>query len=496
MRLHCLCDAAKIDFGEAENVEINAVKSNSENIEKGDLFVCVKGLRHDGHDYIQKAVARGAAAVIAERHIECGVPVIVIENTRRALPVLCDAQYGFPSKKLKLVAVTGTNGKTSVTYMLRAIFGASMYKTGLIGTVKCCCGDKILDSGNGNPLANMTTPDPEVLFSLLAQMADEGVEYVFMEASSHALALDKLEGLGFEAAVFTNLTPEHLDFHEDMEEYFLTKSKLFEKSKRCIINTDDPYGKRLIERFRPKSVGCSTIRKCCDYFAGDIKELGIDGSEYRLVAPARQFIVRTPLVGSFNVTNTLEAAACAVELGISPKSIMSALAVMNGVDGRLERVRLGIITDYSVFVDYAHTPDALYNLLETLCKIRRCGERIVLAFGCGGDRDRSKRRKMGEIAARYADKLIITSDNSRSEKPSDIIAEIVDGIGDFEHTVIEDRAEAIEYVIKTAQKGDLIVLAGKGHEEYEIDAEGKHPFSEKKIAAAAAQKYYSDRMGK
>ena len=496
MKLHYLCTAAGIEYGEVENVEINAVKSNSEKIEKGDLFVCVKGLHLDGHDYIQKAIDRGAAAVISERPTECAVPVVVIENTRRALPLLCDAVLGFPSKRLKLVAVTGTNGKTSVTYMLRAIFNAAMYKTGLIGTVRCYCGESVLDGGNGNPLANMTTPDPEELFALFKKMADEGVEYVFMEASSHALALDKLEGLRFEAAVFTNLTPEHLDFHKDMEEYFLAKSRLFEKSKRCIINTDDPYGKRLIEAFRQRSVGCSAIRKCCDYFAGDIKELGIEGNRYRMVAPTRQFVIRTPLVGGFNVMNTLEAAACAVELGVAPQSIMSALAVMNGVEGRLERVRLGVITDYSVFIDYAHTPDALYNLLETLCKIRRCGERIVLVFGCGGDRDKSKRRKMGEIAARYADKLIVTSDNSRSEKPADIISEIVAGIGSFEHTVIEDRAKAIEYAIKNAQTGDLIVLAGKGHEEYEIDALGKHPFSEKNIAAEAAQKYYSEKAGK
>lgn len=489
MRLHYLCNAAGIDCGGVEDVEINAVKSNSDKVEEGDLFVCIKGIHNDGHDYVDKAVERGAAAVIAERQIKCGVPTLAIENTRKILPLLYNAYYGYPTKKLKLVAVTGTNGKTSITYMLKAIFDAAMYKTGLIGTVKCYSGDRVVESTNGNPLANMTTPDPEELFRLLSIMADDGVQYVFMEASSHALALDKLEGLEFEAAVFTNLTPEHLDFHKDMEEYFSSKAKLFAHAKKCIINTDDKYGKRLFDGLGKNAVGCSATRKCCDYFACDIKEPSVDGNRYRLVAPTKQFVVRTPLMGGFNVMNTLEASACAAELGVSSQNIMSALAAMNGVEGRLQRVKLGAICDYSVIIDYAHTPDALYNLLDTLCKIRKCNERIVLVFGCGGDRDKSKRAKMGEIAARYADKIIVTADNSRSEKTSDIISEIVRGIGGAEHTVIEDRAEAIEYAVKTAKSGDIIVLAGKGHEEYEIDFRGKHSFSEKNIAAAAARKY-------
>ena len=217
--------------------------------------------------------------------------------------------------------------------------------------------------------------------------------------------------------------------------------------------------------------------------------MGVDGSEYYFISPTKQFLVRTPLIGRFNVMNTLEAAACAIELGVPPSSVKCALSSMCGVRGRLERVKLGTISDYSVFIDYAHTPDALKNLLETVCRIRKCNERVVLLFGCGGDRDKSKRRKMGEIAAEYADLTVITSDNSRSEEPADIIAEIALGIGNSEHVVIENRTEAIEYVIKHAQKGDIILLAGKGHEEYEIDKNGKHPFDEKKIAAEAARKY-------
>lgn len=488
MNLQTVCRAANIDC-ERNDIDINGIKSNSEKITKGDLFVCIKGLNNDGHDYVKDAVKRGAAAIIAQRNVETDVPVLYTENTRKALPLMYDAWYGYPSKKLKLVAVTGTNGKTSVTYLLKAIFDASMHITGLIGTVDSYLGDKKIERLSPSSTANMTTPDPEELFRQLAVMADGGAEYVFMEASSHALALDKLEGLEFEAAVFTNLTPEHLDFHKDMEDYFYSKEKLFKKAKKKIINTDDPYGKRLKEIYKDSSSGCSITRKCCEYFASDIRDMGVDGNEYYFVSKTKQFLARTPLIGRFNVMNTLEAAACAVELGVSPQCIKSALSSMTGVSGRLERVKLGTISDYSVFIDYAHTPDAMKNLLETICNIRRCDERIVLLFGCGGDRDKSKRKKMGEIAAEYADFTVVTSDNSRSEKPSDIISEIVSGMGNVDYKIIEDRTEAIEYVIKNAKKGDIILLAGKGHEKYEIDSRGKRFFDERNVAAEAATKY-------
>ena len=491
MNLHELCRAANINC-DLHGMDINRIKSNSSKVEKGDLFVCVKGLNKDGHDFVREAEKRGAAAIIAERNVETSLPVFLTDNTRRALPLLYNAWYGYPSEKLKLVAVTGTNGKTSVTHMLKAIFDAAMYKTGLIGTVNSYLGDEKLEVSSGDSLANMTTPDPEELFHLLGVMAKNGAQYVFMEASSHSLALDKLEGLEFEAAVFTNLTPEHLDFHKNMEDYFSAKSKLFDKAKKKIINTDDPYGKRLREMYKDSSCGCSITRKCCEYFAGDIRDMGIEGSEYRFVSSDKQMLIRTPLIGRFNVMNTLEAAACAAELGISPADIKCALSSMCGVRGRLERVKLRTITDYSVFVDYAHTPDALENLLATVCRIRKCNERVVLLFGCGGDRDKSKRKKMGEIASEYADLTVITSDNSRSEEPMDIIAEIASGIGTAEHVIIKDRAEAIEYVIKNARKGDIILLAGKGHENYEIDKNGKHPFDEKELVALAAHKYYNE----
>ena len=487
MNLKLLCQAAGL-WCDGHDIDIKGIKTNSCDVEKGDLFVCLKGLKRDGHDFALEACKRGAAAIVSEKKTDADVPTVIAENTRKALPLLYNAWYGFPTKRLKLVAVTGTNGKTTVTHMIKSILDASMKKVGLIGTVDSYLGDKRLEKRSPSPEANMTTPDPEELYRLLYEMEKGGAEYVVMEASSHALALDKLEGLEFEAAVFTNLSAEHLDFHSDMEDYFKAKSKLFEQAKIKIVNTDDAYGKRLKAAY-PDALGCSATRKCCDFFASDINDFGIDGSEYCLASNGKRFLVRTPMIGRFNIMNTLEAAACAIKLGVSASDIKCALSTMSGVRGRLERVKLGAVNDYSLFIDYAHTPDALENLLDTVCRLRKCDSRIVVLFGCGGDRDKSKRRKMGEIASRYADFTVVTSDNSRSEEPSDIIAEILTGVGKAPHTVIENRAEAIEYVIKNAQKGDIILLVGKGHEEYEIDKNGKHRFNEREIAAMAVEKY-------
>lgn len=488
MNLKKLCHAANIRCDDCD-IEIKNIRSNSKKVEKGDLFVCVKGLNHDGHDFVKEAERRGAAAIVSEHEINSNIRTLFSENTRKALPHMYNEWYGYPTKNMKLVAVTGTNGKTSVTYLLKAVFDAAMYKTGLIGTVESYLENDKLESFEPDLLANMTTPDPEELFRLFSIMEKGGAEYVFMEASSHALALDKLEGLEFEAAVFTNLTQDHLDFHRNMENYFLAKAKLFEKAKKKIINIDDPYGVRLKKMYGDSAVGCSITKKCGDFFASDIESRGVEGSTYRLISPTKQFSIKTPLIGEFNVMNTLEAVACAVELGVTVPDIKCAVTAMNGVPGRLEKVKLGKISDFSVFIDYAHTPDALKKVLETVRHMKSCEERIVLVFGCGGDRDKGKREKMGKIAAEYADFTIVTSDNSRSEKAEDIIAEILCGIGKAEHVVVENRAKAIEYAIKTAQKGDIILLAGKGHEKYEIDNNGRRWFDEKKIVVEAAQKY-------
>ena len=500
------CERRSPQFHNIGDFEITDISSDSREIIKGSLFVCIKGRENDGHRYIGDAIKAGASAVLTEKGGDFDrslfegedAPVhFEAENTRRALAFLFDAWYSHPAKNMKLIAVTGTNGKTSVTFMLRSIFEAAMIKTGLIGTVCSYSGDERLTIRSRDSKANMTTPDPRELYHMLSVMANDGTEAVFLEATSHALALEKLAPLHFEAAVFTNLTPDHLDFHGTMENYFEAKKKLFSMTETAIINCDDPYGERMA--LAAEESGCRNIRRCtldnrkrADYLAANAVHMGADGIEYMLSSVCSVFRIKSPIPGRFTVINTLQAASCALEMGIDPGRIQDALRHMKGIDGRFERVKLCMGADFSVFIDYAHTPDALENLLLTVRDFRKTGQRIVLLFGCGGDRDRSKRAPMGRIASMLADFVVVTSDNSRSEAPSAIIADIMVG---FDYTrahavVIEDRASAIEYIIANAMKGDIILLAGKGHEEYEIDVNGKRPFSEKKIAQDAAKKYY------
>lgn len=492
MDLHTLCREANILFDESlPNLAISGIRTDSRTVCEGDLFVCIRGKNADGHQYIDEARARGASAVVAEHPGPASCPTIVVENTRHAAAMLYDAWFGHPSRDMKLVAVTGTNGKTSVTHMLHAIFESAMYRCGLIGTVHCYSAGRRLDIRSGDPLANMTTPDPAELYRMLSVMKQDGVEYVFMEATSHALALHKLDALFFEAAVFTNLTPEHLDFHGDMENYFSAKQGLFSMCKRAIINVDDMYGRR-IEGSVPRAITCSERDRGAAFFADRTTEAGAEGTEYKLASRNLHATVRSPIPGRFTVMNTLEAAATAISLGVAPATVLTAIGSLNGIDGRMERVRLGTLCDFSVFVDYAHTPDALSNLLTSARGFRREGERIVLVFGCGGDRDKTKRPAMGRIAAELADYSVVTSDNSRGENPEKIISEICCGMGEAPHVVIPDRAAAIDFAIRTAVRGDIILLAGKGHEAYEIDGAGKHPFDERKIVTDAVLRYYGN----
>lgn len=484
MRLGKLCDLLGFTFPcGSDEIEIKNIRSNSVEVREGDLFVCVSGLTTDGHKYIAEAEKNGAAAIISEREIDTKLPLIICENTRKMLPRLYSAFYSHPEEKLKLIGVTGTNGKTTVTYLLEAIFSTAGHKTGVIGTIESRVdGKKISFLGDG--AKNMTTPDPEELFRTLSYMAENGVEYVFMEVSSHALALNKLYGLTFLCGIFTNLTPEHMDFHSDMENYFASKRKLFDMSEIKIVNVDDEYGKLLSTLYD----GCVTCSLCCenvDCRALNIKSHGVDGTEWDFASVSSRFKIRSRMVGEYNIMNSLEAAACAIRLGISPSKIKESLDFISGVKGRLERVKIGFPCDFSVFIDYAHTPDALKKVLLTIRENMSPYERLVLLFGCGGDRDKSKRRVMGEIASRYADLIILTSDNSRSEEPKEIISEIEKGIINKNYVVIENRREAIEYSICNAKKGDVILLSGKGHEEYEINKSGKHPFCEKDIVKDA-----------
>ena len=529
MRLHpvplFLCDLlteagilAPESLGE---IVVKGLSSDSRKVTEGDLFIAIDGLHTDAREHIPEAVAKGAAAIVceaAETLPDTGsIPLIPVPNARAALAYLYDAWYGHPARCLRLVAVTGTNGKTSVSSMLRAILRTSGVPCGLIGTVGCysTVGNTPIGGGEG-----MTTPEPAELYPLLARMAADAPAdsphppTVVMEVTSHALRMGRVAPLAFELGIFTNLTPEHMDLHGTMEDYYAAKRSLFEVCREAVVNADDRYGRRLLseplplhhyhichadgaqaaisDRICPAGEG-----GCTRLYAEQVKSLGEDGVSFKLTSPDVRLRLRCPVPGQFTVMNALEAASAALALGADPAAIRDALAHFSGVPGRMERVRLpDTDVPFSVFIDFAHTPDALENLLRSVHDFRRRGQRIVLVFGCGGDRDRSKRKVMARIASRMADSLVITSDNSRTESPADIISDILLGVDkESEFAVVPDRAEAIRYAVKYARSGDIILLAGKGHENYEIDREGKHPFCEKDIAVRAAQEFHTNRRG-
>ena len=490
MKLKALCDAAGIECPRsAEDLEISAIVTDSRDAVSGCMMVCICGLHTDGHTYIKEAVAAGAVCVLTQRGAvyEGDGETLFLESpdTRRAAAYLYHAWYGFPTRKLKMIGVTGTNGKTSVTHMLRAILEASLCRCGLVGTVGCESAGRHLKNDMRNRLANMTTPDPEQLYWMLDQMVEDGVEFVLMEVTSHALALGKLAPIEFEAAIFTNLTPEHLDFHGTMDAYADAKAELFRHSRLSVFNMDSPYADRMLAAASGKTVTCSA-KNNATYVADSIQSSDSEGISYVLRSASATLRLSCPIPGAFSIMNSLQAAACALELGFGARSVKDALASMAGVKGRMERVKLGVGADFTVLIDYAHTPDALENLLRTAAGIKTGTGRVTVLFGCGGDRDRSKRAVMGRIASRYADSVILTSDNSRSEDPAAIIEEILTGIDPKTPClVIPDRAEAIRTAVMNARTGDVILLAGKGHEEYEIDRNGRRYFSEKEIARLA-----------
>ncbi len=492
MKLKLLCDAAGIQCQEAYcDLEIEDISTDSRKANKNAMFVCLRGTQFDSHNYIQDAINNGAVCILTDKNypklqMQEETVFLQCDDTRSALAHLWHAWYGFPCRDLKIIGVTGTNGKTSVAHILRTVLRNSWHTCGIIGTVGCESEKGTIRSATEESLSNLTTPDPKDLYRIFAQMRDEGVEYVVMEVSSHALALGKLAPVTFEAAIFTNLTPEHLDFHKTMEAYAKAKAKLFQKTKLAICNADSPYCNQMLEGSTCRRITCTTKGKDADYSADEIEIKSQNGVAYRLSSARTRLRIVCPIAGEFTVINSMQAAICALELGCSPAAIKTALATMGGVKGRMERVRLGLEADFSVLIDYAHTPDALEKLLLTARCIVQKGGRTVILFGCGGDRDRTKRAVMGEIAARLADHVIITSDNSRGEDPMQIICQIVAGIPPQKaYTVIPDRASAIRYAIENAKAGDLIILAGKGHEEYEIVDGERRPFCEGRLVKEA-----------
>lgn len=481
MRLKELLEAAGYESRSASDVEICGITADSRHVREGYVFVAIKGLRSDGHLHISEALSRGAVFVVAQRQV-LGVSMLVVNSTREALARLLDAWHHHPTKGLTLIGITGTNGKTSTAAMLYEILGKAGKKCGLIGTVTATCDDEPLTLKGGDRLANFTTPDPEQLYPLLAQMRDLCAECVVMEVTSHALFFEKVAPLRFSRAVFTNLTPDHLDLHGDMTSYFLEKRKLFLQSEMGIISLFSPYGQQLADSLETPflTVGRGNVQQ--------VKASGDSGVCFSLFFEGKSIDVSLPVPGDFTVENAALAAMTALSLGVPGEVVVSALAGFGGVRGRMERVgenALGI----SVFLDYAHTPDALEKLLLSVRRFRRQGQRIILLFGCGGDRDRSKRRKMGRIASRLADLSIITSDNARGEDPTAIIADILKGIDkEKPYKIVVDRREAIAFAIEAARKGDIVLLAGKGHEEYEIRGRDRLPFSERQIVKECLEK--------
>ncbi len=479
----------------AEEIEITGIASDTRAIRPGCLFICLRGSRVDSHTLLSLLEERSAAAAIVERGApipeSIRIPLFSVSSTRAALAMVHSRYHGSPEKALTMVGVTGTNGKTSTATVLYSILRAAGYKVGLIGTAECRYEDRIYtlpEGDEGGRLRTMTTPDPDILYPMLRTMADAGVTHVVMEVSSHSLALEKISPIRYRIGIFTNLSPEHMDFHNSMESYAAAKAKLFSQCDTGIFNCDDPHAEDIIA-----SATC-TVRRAGvvwqgEYRATDIELRGSRGITYSYTAPGIRLRIRTPLPGSFSVYNTLLALTAAIELGVSPLSAAEALLTQTAVPGRLERLPLTPGTEFSIFIDYAHTELALRSLLLSVRSFRRAGERIVLLFGCGGDRDKGKRAPMGRIAEELADEIILTSDNCRTEDPKAIIRDILSGMQSPEKArVIVSRRRAIEEAICTAKAGDILLLCGKGHETYEITASGIRPFDERKIVAATLEK--------
>ncbi len=493
LSLLCKCMGAECPY-ELLDIDISSVTSNSKKVKEGSLFVCLQGLHTDGHRYMAEALRNGAAALIAERNEYLLDRVIISKNCRQALSLALNALCGFPAQKMKFVGITGTNGKTSVSALLRHILNSVGKRCALLGTVGAFApnGEKL--TMGTEAYANMTTPDPEELYPLLARLYDMGSEFVIMEASSHSLFLDKLYPIDFDVGIFTNLTQDHLDFHGGMEEYFRAKEKLFKQSKLAIINIDDSYGKRLCTGDLCPKISC-TLEKGGDFRADDVELLGAFGVRYRMHTPYGELCAKIKTPGGFSVMNSMQAAACALELGVQKEQAARALESFSGVDGRLERVEICEKAGFSVFIDYAHTPDALSKVLKTLKKAQKDGERLILLFGCGGDRDRGKRPKMGKIATENADIVIITSDNPREEDREKIIDDIVSGVeGKNNYIVIPSRRDAIRFAVNTARRGDIALFAGKGHEKYEIIGKEKFFFDESELAKAYINERFKEEV--
>jgi UDP-N-acetylmuramoyl-L-alanyl-D-glutamate--2,6-diaminopimelate ligase len=454
-------------------------------VQRNGLFVALRGEKNDGHEFIDQAIENGASVIVAEREEKNPrATCLLVENTRTALADLAATFYGLPARRLKLAAVTGTNGKTTTTFLIKHICEKAGLRCGLIGTVRYEIGERVLPAAR-------TTPESLDLQELLAQIANAGCRAAAMEVSSHALTQERVRGLEWDVGVFTNLTQDHLDYHGTMENYFESKAKLFaqlaqQQKKRkpvAVVNMDDRYGEQLLNKIDKKiSVITFGMGVRADFRASNYR-MEFGGTSYQLDARGKSYLVRVPLIGRFNVANSMAALAAANALGLNLREAVLSLGKSPQVPGRLEMVRAK--RKFQVFVDYAHTPDALLNVLKTLRQLEP--GRLIAVFGCGGDRDRQKRPLMGRIADQNADYSIITSDNPRKEDPNAIISEIEKGFGSDRYEKVAERAEAIARAIALAQPRDIILIAGKGHETYQEFADHTVPFDDIQVARRAIE---------
>ena len=457
------------------STQIGALCADSRVTQPGALFFCVSGFRTDGHHFAPAAVKAGAAALVVERELDLDIPQLVVKDTREAMSLIAARFYDYPARRMKLIGITGTKGKTTTSYLVKSILEAAGYKTGLIGTVCSMIGDEEIP-------ANLTTPDPLEFQALLRRMADKNVEYVVMEVSAHALALKRLAGVTYEAAAFTNLSQDHFDMFGDYDHYLAAKMRLFQPDmcRRGFFNADDERVARGMESAGIPVTGYA-ISEDAQIYAKDI-ELSERGSNFKLVFHKRYGMsIALHLSGLFNVYNSLTAAALCDAVGVEGAAIKTGLEAVKNVNGRVEL--LNTDTPYRVILDYAHSPDALENILRALRQTTK--GRLIALFGCGGDRDHEKRPMMGAIGGRLADYCVLTSDNPRSEDPFTILSEIEAGIKqtDGRYTVIENRREAIRFALSNARPDDVIVLAGKGHETYQEIKGVKYPFDEKIVVS-------------
>ncbi len=477
MKLTQLLSGAGYSTEGITDAEVTLVTEDSRKICSGSVFVCVKGAHFDGHDKVPDAVNAGAVLVVAQH--DTGAPnQLIVTDTREAFSLLSASFYSNPARKLRLVGVTGTNGKTTTCFLLKSVLEALGHKTGLVGTVKNMVGDTEYP-------AHLTTPDPFELNGLFAKMVDAGCEFCVMEVSSQALAQQRVAGLHYETAIFTNLTQDHLDYHGDFENYIAAKHKLFEQCDTAIINSDDEAHKAMVEGTACKVVTFSAASDKADFSAKNI-EHRTNGVSYILVGIGKLERIKMRIPGGFTVYNSMGAAVCAVELGFTLEQAANALSTATGVPGRIEVVPTD--TEYTVIIDYAHSPDGLENILASLRKIAPA--RIITVFGCGGDRDKTKRPKMGKIAADMSDFVVVTSDNPRTEDPQTIVEEVSEGTKGAKIPVVTivDRTEAISFALNEAKPGDIVLLAGKGHETYQIIGTEKIHYDEREVVHGLLEK--------